>query len=522
MTTFIIESYKLLQEDPQGVSVALLQQISTQLAAAAESSPTPVVARSSFQPDSRSIRINVLWFSSLVFSLVSASIGILTKQWLREYVSNAASSARESARIRQLRYEGFITWRIPLTIALLPILLQIALALFFIGLLDLLWSLDTVVASVITAFVTISLSFLIFTTIIPTFRRDCPYKSPQALGVFLLYQGFARLMSVMAFKFYSLLGWNRRAWPLYIDPSLFRHRSRRFAEQLRGIIHQKPHRSWKDREKQIARETGTTLDHHMLVGADKTFMDDDLLERVIRACIHDTESPHAVECFHQIATHRADYIHEGTPHWKHSGDINKDVKILLHIVVDILPRMDQGDDAALSKMLNVAAHLCRAIPFETGHDDTVQLYQRLVVDLARLLSRQESVQRYAFDLMMSIWSRSSAPVQPIGKYSWGSIYTVDLTSHILDSYQKSSRLCAQCQVEQRLGNLPTGMRNDTRFLYCVQPTESRLQQHPRRFVHNFRSASTAYRAARCRIARSSSRPECIHPSWTGRTGCFGP
>ena len=414
MTTFNIEAYKFLQEDPEETSADILKQISAQLAATSGSTVVPTLSRPPFQPDPRSIRINILWFASLVLSLVSASIGILTKQWLREYISNTASSARENARIRQLRYEGFVTWRIPLTIALLPILLQIALALFFIGLLDLLWSLDRSVASVITVIVTISLSFLVVTTLLPTIRGDCPYKSPQALGVFLVYQGLSRLSSILALKVYTILGWNRRAWPLYIDTALFRRRRRRFAGWLHTLIHQKQLRSWRDREKCIVREAGATLDHNILAGADETFMDDEFLERVLRACLSDTDSPAAVSCLHQIVTHRADRIDDGVPHWKHCDDVDGGVILLLHLVVDTLPRIDRGDDGAIIKTLKVADHLCRAIPFEIRHADTVVLYQRLFDNLARFLAHAEPVQRCSFDLMRSVWYRSKAPVQSTG------------------------------------------------------------------------------------------------------------
>ena len=415
MTAFNVEAYKLLQEDPEETSAAILKQISAQLAANSGSTPVPKLSCPPFQPDARSIRINTLWFASLVLSLVSASIGILTKQWLREYISNTASSARENSRIRQLRYEGFVRWRIPLTIALLPILLQIALALFFIGLLDLLWSLDRSVAGVITVIVTVSLSFLVITTLLPTIRGDCPYKSPQALGIFILYQGLARLFSILALKLYKILGWSRRDLPLYIEVTLFRRRRRRFATWLRSIIDQKPFRSWRDREKYIVRETRATLDHNIVVEADKMIMDDEFLERVLRACISGMDSPTAVSCLHRIMMHRADRVDDGVPRWKHCDDVDGRVALLLHLVIDTLPRIDHGDDEAIIKTLKVADHLCRAIPFETEHADTTVLCTRLFDVLARLLTHvREPVQRCSFDLMRSVYNRYEAPVESTG------------------------------------------------------------------------------------------------------------
>ncbi|KAI0738698.1 hypothetical protein C8Q80DRAFT_1113622 [Daedaleopsis nitida] len=408
LTAFNIESYKLLQEDPEESTASLLERISMQLAG-----PIPnIPASSPFIPDARSVRINILWFSSLVLSLVSASIGILTKQWLREYISSTASSSRENARIRQLRQEGFVRWQIPLTIALLPILLQVAMVLFFAGLLDLLWSLHPAVAGVVTVLVTISLSFLVFTTFLPTIRSDCPYKSPQAMGIFLLAQAMIRLMSLVALQLYSWFGWSRREWPLYLDTGLFSRRKRRFAAWLRGLIHRKHFSSWREREKAIVRDSEARLDQHILAGADATLMDDEFLDRVVRPCINDTDCSAAVDCLHEIVVHRADGLMDGVPQWRHCEDVNGGINLLLHLIVDILPRIGHQDDQKVVDTLAIADRLCRAIPFETGHLDTVILYQRLFENLARFLTQGDEVKRFTFDLMRNMWYRSNAPVRP--------------------------------------------------------------------------------------------------------------
>ncbi|KAI1791880.1 hypothetical protein LXA43DRAFT_382822 [Ganoderma leucocontextum] len=417
LTAFNIESYKLLQEDPTETSAALLAQISAQLAAGSgnTASASPSSAGSaSFRPDTRSIRINILWFSSLVLSLVSASIGILTKQWLREYMSNTASSHRENARIRQLRHEGFVRWNVPLTIALLPILLQIAMALFFAGLLDLLWSLHPAVAGVVTVLVTISLSFLVLTTVLPTVRGDCPYKSPQAMGVFLLAQASMRLLSYLAGRLYSLLRWDRRQWPIYVEPTLFKRRSRLLAGWLRSLVHRKYFGSWREREKAIVRQAEAKLDHRILAGADATFMDDEFLGRVVRACLNDTDCPAAIDCLHEIIVHRADGMMDGIPHWRHSDDVDGTVALLLHLVADVLPRIEKGEVVCIEKTLLIADRLCRALPFEDSkkRGETIYLYQRVFESLAVFLVHQESVKRASFELMRSLWAKMVAPVPP--------------------------------------------------------------------------------------------------------------
>ncbi|KAI0352099.1 hypothetical protein OH77DRAFT_816862 [Trametes cingulata] len=414
VTAFNVEAYKLLQEDPDEKVASLLGQISLQLAASAAATPRASDASgSAFAADTRSIRINVLWFSSLVLSLVSASIGILTKQWLREYTRSAASSPRENARIRQLRHEGLERWRIPFTVALLPMLLQVALALFFAGLLDLLWSLHPSVAGVITALVALSLAFLVLTTVMPTFRGDCPYKSPQAFGVYLLMQGLGRLLALFASKVYSWLGWDRPKWPLVIDPALLRGWRRRLARLLLGLIHRRFFGSWREREMAIIQAQAGRLDHRVLAGADATFMEDDFLYETISLCLNDTECPAAANCVQEIIMHRADTVVEGIPYWRHRGTVDSGVNLLLNLVLDVVPRMDHKDYGGIEKMLTLMDSLCRAIQFESEHLDTVTLYQRLFDVLAGFLGGDSGpLQSRAFGIMQKVWARSSATIHP--------------------------------------------------------------------------------------------------------------
>lgn len=104
----------------------------------------PLIPLPAFQPSDSALRINTLWFSSLVISLVVASLGMFVKQWLRQYMITTCTSAEERVRIRHYRYEGLLRWGVFEICAALPLLLQLALVLFFIGLSDFLRSLSPV------------------------------------------------------------------------------------------------------------------------------------------------------------------------------------------------------------------------------------------------------------------------------------------------------------------------------------------------------------------------------------------
>lgn len=161
----------MLQQNPEDILASLSQQMLAQIS----NNSLSITTKPHWSKPTSAIQINILQFSSLIFSLTAALIGILVKQWLRNYLSSAASSPRQSARVRQFRHQGLVGWHIPKIIALLPIFLQVTLAFFFLGLLDLLWMLDLVVRGVVTVLVAASLLFLVIMTILPAIYKDSPH-----------------------------------------------------------------------------------------------------------------------------------------------------------------------------------------------------------------------------------------------------------------------------------------------------------------------------------------------------------
>ncbi len=164
-----------------------------------------------FLPTQVQKRINVYWFLSLLLALSSASTGMLCKQWLQEYIRDAGRSSKDALCVRQMRLEGLSAWKVEAIISTIPLLLQVALVLFFIGVLELLWPLEKTVAIPFTVIGAFVISFLLFTTLAPStqycyviLRRSlaplppqCPYKSPQAwLLVSLFNRIFFWLSSV--------------------------------------------------------------------------------------------------------------------------------------------------------------------------------------------------------------------------------------------------------------------------------------------------------------------------------------
>ncbi|PIL23224.1 hypothetical protein GSI_14533 [Ganoderma sinense ZZ0214-1] len=195
LTAFNVQSYQLLQPAPTDPMIAALQQISAQLNSFSINpsfinSTQPSLSPSQLQPPFRApvsaVWINALWFSSLVCSLASASVALMVKQWLYEESKGLSGTSREAARLRQYRLNSLIKWKVGTIILVPSVLLQVALFLFLSGLLILLWTIHKTVAAVITVLICPLFIFVFVTTILPTFKLDCCYRSPQAYGAVVM------------------------------------------------------------------------------------------------------------------------------------------------------------------------------------------------------------------------------------------------------------------------------------------------------------------------------------------------
>lgn len=193
-----MEAYQLLSEEPAVVTNALLLVIAQQATGNNITTSDILSTVPEFAAKPMDIAINALYFVSLALALIVASICILCKQWLREYQRDLSLSHVDAIRLRQLRYAGLVTWRVPQILASLPIILQGALLIFACGVL--LQLLGTHLAIIIPVAVVgfAAAAFLVITSAAPAHQilglypgastvRDqknptpyCPYRSPQA------------------------------------------------------------------------------------------------------------------------------------------------------------------------------------------------------------------------------------------------------------------------------------------------------------------------------------------------------
>jgi hypothetical protein len=183
VTAFNVQYYTSLQP-PSGTQVML--RVPSDLTYPIHVSTLPSAVTSDAAVAATTVVINTLWFLALVLSLSAASIGITVKQWLSSYIPPSTMTSRQRTRLWNHRQCGLRKWRVPAIVSVLPNLLQLALLLFLVGLVVLLWTLNRVSAIVVMIPVVILMILLGITSIIPTFVPQCPYKSPQAWWIYLI------------------------------------------------------------------------------------------------------------------------------------------------------------------------------------------------------------------------------------------------------------------------------------------------------------------------------------------------
>lgn len=283
VTSFVIEFYRLLQPDNSEVTVQLLtiiakQQFPPLSTSSGLSSPNQTqlyTPPSQFRAPASAVRVNLLWFGSLSCSLIAASLGMLTKQWLREYLSIANSTPRELLRIRQYRHIYLTRWKVPQLIAILPLLLQLSLTLFLVGLIDLLWSIHPPVATLVTIPTVIWILIYLATTCAPTFFPHCPFKSPQARVFYMLSHPFRKVFQCV---------WSLRE-EYFPRQGPYSFKSLIVTDANEQIIH-----AWSLDEKETRMKTEFEVD--AIIDADNTFVDDEFLEFVIKPCTRDLSGLH--------------------------------------------------------------------------------------------------------------------------------------------------------------------------------------------------------------------------------------
>jgi hypothetical protein len=183
VAAFLIESYKQLQPSSSDTVILLLSQISQQLAALSSGSSISILSGlpgQDFQPSSSAIRVNILWFISLVLSLTCALLATLMQQWVRRYLQTSQRwyAPYKRARIRTFFAEGIERFGLPVAVEALPALLHVSVFLFFAGLVDFLININHTVAFSLLSSVVVGTSAYFLFTVLPLIYPNSPYQTP--------------------------------------------------------------------------------------------------------------------------------------------------------------------------------------------------------------------------------------------------------------------------------------------------------------------------------------------------------
>ncbi len=194
VTTFVAQTSQSLQADYTQVSAAMLFEMVLIQRALANGSSLDNVPVSSlnpytgFTPATTDVWVNGLWFTSLSLSLATALVAVLVKQWLHHYLALPSGTPQGRSHVRQFRYGGFQRWHVLIIIGLLPVLMHLALGIFFIGLVIFLVPLRPGLSWVIGIGTVAAYATYLITIFLPILYPQCPYRTPLSDLVYIPYR----------------------------------------------------------------------------------------------------------------------------------------------------------------------------------------------------------------------------------------------------------------------------------------------------------------------------------------------
>ena len=211
----------------------------------------------------------------------------------------------EIARLRQYRLNHLTKWCVAEIVAILPVLLQISLALFFAGLLILLWHLHHTVAIVASGLVGVVMLFVLVTTILPVFQTDCCYFSPPTYALYRIMKPIKFFINCLHHgPIFGVL----HSRCLYLSqveslPGFVRSCAENvavWAMQRCMPWHSVAVPTWRGREQTAVQSSSSQLYADMIVHAYSTTMDVNYLSSTAGAILVDIDASAVAKCHDRI------------------------------------------------------------------------------------------------------------------------------------------------------------------------------------------------------------------------------
>ncbi|KAG8942250.1 hypothetical protein FRC03_003474 [Tulasnella sp. 419] len=172
-----MDSNKSLRPDPVETTNGLLRLLITHRNDNITLSVTDL--NPEYRDSSGAISINSIFFASLSFSLTAAFGAVTAKQWLTEYTHTGLVRAlHHQGRERQAKFKGLETWHFRFIMDLLPVMLQLSLLLFLVGLIEFLWVIEWKVAAIQLVLSATGIAVYLTTIIIGVAFPTSPFQTP--------------------------------------------------------------------------------------------------------------------------------------------------------------------------------------------------------------------------------------------------------------------------------------------------------------------------------------------------------
>ncbi|KAI0338518.1 hypothetical protein BDW22DRAFT_702260 [Trametopsis cervina] len=334
LAAFVLIAYTLLEPDAAGATLSVVTQMSTQGASYHVegdfiNSTTPATPPPPFEPTYNAIVVNDLWTASLIISLATASFAILVKQWLRQYIKYTTSFPQGRMRVRHFRREGLERWYVLEIAAFLPFLLQVSLALFFVGLCYFTADVHPSVRNTTLPLVCGWAFLFIAATIFPIFSAQCPYKTPALDGLTTFLRDLLWSMWTGIMKHLAAVQWQP-------SPTILL--------RLVGIV-----RRWADRQhmrltnmtfsrNEDAASKSDSADFAILLNADKLHGNDEVVDTAISHAIQQSKIKweDAIELVQQLILNRlpSQDMFSGHPKIVELGDLTPRALMAVHNILD--------------------------------------------------------------------------------------------------------------------------------------------------------------------------------------------
>ena len=188
-----------LEPNSGDLAVKLLIHISTQL----NNASVPAYTEQPFAVEQSDVIANALFFASLALLLVTSFMAMLVKGWIRDFDRDLPSNTAPELRAREHEYRlhGLIQYKLPEIVRILPVLIQIALALFCVGLLVILQPINSDITFATLGILAIGLVFYLVTTFISASDSSAPFPSFTSRLLFpLIHRGVSATLPCLRWR----------------------------------------------------------------------------------------------------------------------------------------------------------------------------------------------------------------------------------------------------------------------------------------------------------------------------------